>query len=65
MCIVHFHVHACEANQYEVKCAALAYGNLNVPCESGIYYPSLVAMLNRPAISSRIMVIYHDAHAHV
>jgi hypothetical protein len=34
-------------DQYEVETAALADRNLNVPCESGIQYPSLVAMLNR------------------
>ena len=34
-------------DQYEVETVALADRNLNVPCESGIRYPSLVAMLNR------------------
>ena len=34
-------------DQYEVETVALADRNLNVPCESGIHYPSLVAMLNR------------------
>ena len=34
-------------DQYEVETIALADRNLNVPCESGIRYPSLIAMLNR------------------
>ena len=33
-------------DQYAVESVALADRNLNVPCESGIRYPSLVAMLN-------------------
>ena len=33
-------------DQYEVESVALADRNLNVPCESGIRYPSLLAMLN-------------------
>ena len=34
-------------DQYEVESAALADRNLNVPCESGIRYPSLIAMRNK------------------
>ena len=34
-------------DQYEVETVALADSNFNVPCESGIRYPSLIAMLNR------------------
>ncbi len=34
-------------DQYEVECAALADCNFNLPCETGIRYPSLVAMMNR------------------
>ena len=33
-------------DQYEVETIALADRNFNVPCESGIRYPSLTAMLN-------------------
>ena len=33
------------ADQYAVDCVALADRNFNVPCESGIRYPSLTAML--------------------
>jgi hypothetical protein len=33
-------------DQYEVECIALSDRNLNVPCESGICYPSLLVMLN-------------------
>ncbi len=35
-----------ELDQYSVECVALADRNFNVPCESGIRYPSLIAMLN-------------------
>jgi hypothetical protein len=45
-------------DQYDVKRSALPIRNLNVPCESGIRYPSLVAMLNRQLMSLRITVIY-------
>ncbi len=34
-------------DQYEVECAALAECNFNVPCETGIRYPSLLATINR------------------
>ncbi len=34
-------------DQYEVETVALADSNFNVQCESGIRYPSLIAMLNR------------------
>jgi hypothetical protein len=33
-------------DQYAVKCAALADRNFNVPCETGIRYPSLIYMIN-------------------
>ena len=36
-----------EQDQYAVDCVALADRNFNVPCESGIRYPSLIAMMNR------------------
>ena len=45
-------------DQYEVERFALADRNLNVPCESGIRYPSLVAMHNRQLMTSRITVMY-------
>jgi hypothetical protein len=34
-------------DQYAVETVALADRNFNVPCETGIRYPSLIAMLNR------------------
>ena len=34
-------------DQYEVEKVALADRNFNVQCETGIRYPSLVAMMNR------------------
>ncbi len=33
-------------DQYAVECVALAYSNLNVACEMGVRYPSLIAMMN-------------------
>ena len=33
-------------SQFEVETIALAHRNFNVPCESGIRYPTLTAMLN-------------------
>ncbi len=44
-------------NQYTVESVALADRNLNVPCEEGIRYPSLVAMLNRQELLWRPTVI--------
>jgi hypothetical protein len=41
-------------DQYDVELCTLADSNHNVPCESGIRYPSLVAMQNRPLMTSHI-----------
>ena len=46
-----------EPDQYAVECVALADRNLNVPCESGIRYPSLIAMMNRQDMLWRMTVI--------
>ena len=45
-------------DQYEVERVALADRNLNVPCESGIRFPSYMVMLNRRQTQSRISVIF-------
>ena len=45
-------------DQYDVELCTLADRNHNVPCESGIRYPSLVAMQNRPLMTSRISVMF-------
>ena len=42
------------ADQYEVECASLADRNLNVPCESGIRFPSYMVMLLRRSTQSKI-----------
>ena len=34
-------------DQYEAECASLADCDLNVPCESGIHFPSYMVMLLR------------------
>ena len=49
--------HSAPLDQYAVESVALADRNLNVPCESGIRYPSLVAMLNRQDLLWRPTVI--------
>jgi hypothetical protein len=46
-------------DQYDVETHALADRNFNVPCESGIRYPSLVAMLNRREMMWRPTVIIY------
>ncbi len=53
-------------DQYDVKRSALPIRNLNVPCasESGIRYPSLVAMLNRQLMSLSITVFYIHISVH-
>ena len=51
-------------DQYDVERFALADRNLNVPCESGIRYPSLVVMHNRELMTSRITVIYTHPYVH-
>ena len=46
------------ADQYAVECLALADRNFNVPSESGIRYPSLIAIMNRHDLRWRIAVMY-------
>ena len=50
--------HQEPVDQYDVELCTLADRNHNVPCESGIRYPSLVAMQNRPLMTSRISVMF-------
>ena len=45
-------------DQYEVERIALSGRNLNVPCESGIRYPSLLVMMNRRQTQSRMLVMF-------
>ena len=45
-------------DQYEVERVALSDRNLNVPCESGIRYPSMLAMLNSRQQQSNMLVIF-------
>jgi hypothetical protein len=49
-------------DQYEVERVALSDRNLNVPCESGICYPSLLAMLNRRQQKSKMSVMFCLIH---
>ena len=44
-------------DQYAVESVALADRNLNVPCESGIRYPSLMVMMNRRQMAWQPAVI--------
>ena len=49
-----------EDDQYQVECVALSDRNFNLACETGIRYPSLVAMLNCASMLWRMTVMYHD-----
>ncbi len=49
--------HSAPLDQYAVESVALADRNSNVPCESGVRYPALVAMLNRQDLLWRPTVI--------
>ena len=51
---------AVPPDQYEVERVALSDRNFNLACETGIRYPSLVAMLNRRSMMWRMSVMYHD-----
>ena len=52
--------HEEPVDQYDIELCTLTDRNHNVPCESGIRYPTLVAMQNRPLMTSRISVMYID-----
>ena len=54
-----------EEDQYLVESVALADRNFNVACETGIRYPSLVAMLNRRSMLWRATVIFHVMHVYI
>ena len=43
-------------DQYKVECLALADRNHNLPCETGIRYPTLTVMINRHDMMWRISV---------
>jgi hypothetical protein len=51
-------------DQYEVERVALSDRNLNVPCESGIRYPSLLVMMNRRQTQSRMSVMLCLIYVH-
>jgi hypothetical protein len=46
-------------DQYAVEFAAVADRNLNVQCESGIRYPSLISMMNKQDMLWQPSVILH------
>ena len=46
-------------DQYEVERAALSDHNLNVPCKSGICYPSMLVMLHRRQTQSKILIMLY------
>ncbi len=48
-----------------VESVALADSNFNVACETGICYPSLVAMLNCRSMLWHATVISHVMHVHI
>ena len=49
-------------DQFLVESVALADRNFNLACETGIRYPTLVAMLNRRSMMWRTTVIFHDVY---
>jgi hypothetical protein len=51
-------------DQYAVECAALSDRNLNLPCESGLRFPSYMVMIQRRQTQSRISVIFCLVHVH-
>ncbi len=51
-------------DQFQVESVALVYSNFNIACETGILYPSLVAMLNRRSMLWRATVIFHVVHVY-
>ena len=51
-------------DQYVVECAALSDRNLNLPCESGLCFPSYMVILQRRQTQSRISVIFCLVHVH-
>ncbi len=53
-----------QEDQYQAECAALSDSNFNLACETGIWYPFLVAMLNSPSMMWHMKVMYHDVHVH-
>jgi hypothetical protein len=55
---------AVPPDQYEVERVALSDRNLNVPCESGIRFPSMLVILNREQTQSKISVIFPLVHVH-
>ena len=52
-------------DQYEVECVALSDRNLNVPCESGIRYPSMLVMNNRRQTQTKMSVMFCLIHVHI
>jgi hypothetical protein len=49
-------------DQYQVECVALADHDLNVACQTGICYPSLVTMLNCQSMLWQATVLFHVMH---
>ena len=53
-----------DNDQYLVESVALSDRNFNLVCETGIRYPTLVAMLNRRSMMWRTTVIFHDVYVY-
>jgi hypothetical protein len=47
-----------SADHYAVDCIGLAVRNFFVPCESGIRYPSLIAIMNQRDMSWQKAIMY-------
>ena len=51
-----------DDDQFIVESVALSDRNFNLACETGIQYPTLVAMLNSQSVLWRTTVIFHDVY---
>ena len=49
-------------DQFLVESVALSDRNFNLACETGIRYPTLVAMLNRRSVMWRTTVTFYDVY---
>ena len=51
-----------DDNQFIVESVVLSDRNFNLACETGIQYPTLVAMLNSWSMLWRTTVIFHEVY---
>ena len=59
---INMHPGSADYDQFLVESVALSDRNFNLACETGIRYPTLVAMLNRRSMLWHTTVIFHDVY---